>query len=210
MVAPPDNEELRRIFATPMGRLAGRVVRNRRPVIGAWGLVIVLAAMLAPRASDVLVGLEDEAAGSESARVAHLLGNEFPESEAATLMLLVRNPDVTVLHLRFLAVLVLVAEEVRAVPGVARVVTLNETGDPSLIGRSNHTTLAFVTLSTQSDDASIGVYLDIKERLGDLALPAGYEVVVTGGVAALHDIESASEADLYRSEAVAFPLAVVI
>ncbi len=196
--------------STLTGRLARTVVRHRRAVAVWWLAILLLGLYFGPQASDVLVGLEDEAAGSESARAGEMIAREFPESRRQTLTLLLTSGSDEVAHPTFLATLQRVTEQVRNVIGVLRVHSFLDSGSADLVGKSNRTTVVFVVLSATGSDEATEVYDRMLKALDRVALPPGYGMELTGGVVALRDVVETSERDLQRSERTAIPLTVVI
>lgn len=193
---------------TPVLERAGRAVgRWRWPVIGLWVLVLAGAVLLAGRAGDVMTG-EQDLPGSESARGAALIEQNFggDGGDSSEIRLVFRDPARSVDDPAFReAAEADIARAAAVVPGT-ETVSYWSTGDPDLVGEDGHMTYA--TLRVPLDDTAAGERVpEIREAV---AVPGGPEVLVGGDAALGHDLDPIVEEDLAFAEMIVLPVALFV
>ncbi len=181
-------------------RLGAFVYRHRRGVILAWGLLLLVALPVAPRAGGALRAGGFTLDSLESAKARALLVAELHLPPSAL---------VVVFHAGALAAgsppfEAAVTSAMAAVPTSAHVVSvLSHRNAPRQVSADGHTAYDIVFLDLAPDDSPLALPT-VQAALG----PApGVEVALAGGPAFYGDVQTVSESDLRRSEAISLPLA---
>jgi RND superfamily putative drug exporter len=186
-----------------MFSLLGRMAyRWRWAILIIWSAVLLLALPLLPRAGEALKGGGFSPPTTEHARALEVLHRKLQFSES-TLLVIYQSDHLPVTDLTVQAAITRSLARVRTLPGVIGV--LLPSLDRNLISDDGDTAYAIV---------SLGLRLTEAERL----LPAfenalqpqdGLRMEITGAPAFIRDIETVSQHDLRRAEAIVFPIALV-
>ncbi|HEX7471690.1 MAG TPA: MMPL family transporter, partial [Candidatus Limnocylindrales bacterium] len=181
-------------------RLGSVVYRHRRAVIATWGLVLLLALPFAPRAGGALRAGGFTLDTLESARARTLLVAELHLPPSA-LVVVFHSDQLIAGGSSFEAA---VASAMARVPDSPHVVSvLSHRAAPRLVSADGHTAYDIVFLDLAPDDSPLSLPT-VEAALG----PApGVAVALAGGPAFYGDVQTVSEADLRRSEAISLPLA---
>jgi RND superfamily putative drug exporter len=187
---------------SPFDRLGRFVARRARLVIGAWGLLIVLALPLAPRAPGALSAGGFINDNLESAHAKAVLEAELGAPPSA-LVVVFSSPD---LEAGTPAFELGAAAAMRDIPGathVARVVS--HLLQPRQVSADRHTAYDIVLLDLPPDDSPKALPV-LRAALRDAP---GLTVELAGGPAFYGDVQTVSEHDLQRSEIISLPLAAL-
>ena len=187
---------------SPFDRLGRFVVRRARLVVGAWGVLILLALPFAPQVPGALSAggfiLDD----LESARAKAILESELGAPPSA-LVVVFSSPTLTAGTPAFELAAAEAMRDIPDAPHVSRVVS--HLLQPRQISADGHTAYDIVLLDLSPDDSPDALPV-LRERLRE---PAGLEVELAGGPAFYGDVQTVSERDLQRSELISLPLAAL-
>jgi RND superfamily putative drug exporter len=187
---------------TPFDRLGRFVVRRARLVVGAWGLLLLIALPLAPQAPGALSAggfiLDD----LESARAKALLEAEL-DSPPSALVVVFSSPTLEAGTPAFESAVLEVMRDVPGAPHVAGVVS--HLLQPRQISADRHTAYDIVLLDLPPDDSPDALPI-LRERLREVP---GLTAELAGGPAFYGDVQAVSERDLQRSELISLPLAAI-
>ena len=187
---------------TPFDRLGGFIVRRARLVVGAWGLLILLALPLAPQVPGVLSAggfIRDDL---ESARAKAILESELGAPPSA-LVVVFSSPTLVAGTPAFELAALEAMRDIPDAPHVAGVVS--HLVQPRQISADGHTAYDIVLLDLPPDDSPEALPV-LRERLREAP---GLTVELAGGPAFYGDIQEVSESDLRRSELISLPLAAL-
>ncbi len=187
---------------TPFDRVADLVVRHRWRVLGAWIVVLLIAAPLATRVAGELRAGGFTLDDLESSRALTLAQDELGASPSAV---------VVVIHSDTLVA------GTPAFEAAARSVIQDVAQAPHVTGIASHV-LAQRQVSNDGHTVYDIVFLDLDPDESPEALPGieaalgdgpGLEVALAGGPAFYGDVQAVSEEDLRRSEIISLPLAAL-
>ena len=181
---------------------SGRLIYRRRfAVLAAWAIVVLVALPFAPRAPSQLKpgGFTTPELPSVAAR--SVLRDRL-EISTITIEMLFEHPQLNAFDPEFVSAVDRAVAGLRQMPEVLTVRT--HTTDPGRVSASGNLAHVTVGLDLPLEDA-----VDfIDEALAGVD-PSPLTLRTTGGPALYRDISLASENDLRRGEAVAFPLATL-
>lgn len=195
-----------------LDRLSRAVTKRPAIPLAIWVVILVGAIVVGPELDRHLVGISDDTPGSESSRERMLVASGFDGRFNQTAIIVFKNPGLPANDSRYSdlvnATLVAVANR-SEIKGAFS--AFAPAPNPNLISEDGHITyivLGFVT----SDGDEAGRYIPaLSKAVGNVtANHTGFEVYVTGGPAALSDIQRISEEDAVRAESLALPLAIVV
>ena len=189
-------------------RLGVLMARWRWLVIAAWALAFLVAVGFAPRVlSELSAGFGR--ADTEAQRASTLLSEKLALREAV-ITLVFSHPRLQAQDTEYreaveqtLAPLLQVPPEF---PWVERVITLYNSGNREQASEDGLTSYALVVMSVDIDKA-MDLYPELRSRL---QTPEGFQMWATGGIPIYSDLNIAATEDLRRSEALSFPLVVVV
>ena len=189
-----------------MASLATFVVRYRWWVIGAWIVVFVASATLAPRIGGALKQGFGEV-DTESRLAVRQMVDALDVSESGV-TLVFSSDRLEVSDPAYVAAMEDAIAPLREIPEVTRIVTFysvpGEEIGATMVASDERTTYAFVELDAPIDE-STALVEPIRDALADTEL----DVWVAGGVALFADITAYSEADLRRAELITVPLLAI-
>jgi RND superfamily putative drug exporter len=185
----------------------GRAVADRpTPVLVAFALVFLVAAIYGAGAARHLPAGGFEVMGSESERAVKEAERRFGIG-AADVLALYRDPAADVRDSQFGAVILDLLEAVLEEEAVVGATTYYDTAQESLVSRDGHETL--VILSLAGDDAEkLRTLPRIEPLLRQVEPPI--EVAIGGHVAASRLAQDIAQADVTSAEMVAVPIALVL
>ena len=190
------------------GRIATFSFRRKWYVLAAWLLLIVAAGAASSGLSRALTTDQKDLTGSDSARARQLVEDRFGEPPS-TELLIVRSESQTVDDAAYQAVVTGLAEQLRATPGVARVVTAADSGDPHAVSADRQATITYVTLAGDRETAEKNVE-GVLDVVNGFARPDGYTVEVTGNASVNHTFNTMSEEDIQAAESFGVPIALIV
>ncbi len=186
----------------PFDRLGRFVARRAWWVIAVWAVLLLVAIPFAPQLPGKLSAggfiLDD----LESARAKTLLERELDVPPSA-LVIVFSSPTLTAGDPAFEVAAAEATRDVATAPHVVRVVS--HTLAPSQVSVDRHTAYDIVFLDLAPDDSPDALPI-LRERLHDAP---GIDVALAGGPAFYGDVQTVSESDLRRSEAISLPLAAI-
>ncbi len=190
----------------PFARLGASMVRWRWVVLGVWlAVLIVVGALLAPKAPKALKGGGFSDPDSESAKAAAILDTQFNASTFTSAVAVFTSATATVDDAGFKEQVTRAEDALSRVDGVHNVQTFYSTGNPLLVSDDRHTTFALVPLEGDEGDIQERVP-DLRASLKDVAI----EHYVTGTPAVNDDLQASSEEDLQRSEKFTIPIVMLL
>jgi putative drug exporter of the RND superfamily len=181
--------------------LGHAVYRWRWGVVLIWALLLAVCLPLAPRAGSALKVGGFSNPDIESARTRDVLEQAL-DFHASVLLVIFHHPEWTAEDPRFLAEVDRALADVRAMPGISRIV--DHLVNPRQIGQDHHTAYELVVLDLTPEQFQ-RILPEVQARLRPTAL----EMTVAGPPAFYRDIEQISERDLRRAEIISFPFALV-
>ena len=187
---------------SPFDRLGRFVARRARLVIGAWGLLIVLALPLAPQAPGVLSAGGFINDNLESAHAKAVLEAELGAPPSA-LVVVFSSPTLEAGTPAFELGAAAAMRDISDATHVARVVS--HLLQPRQVSADRHTAYDIVLLDLPPDDSPKALPV-LRAALRDAP---GLTVELAGGPAFYGDVQTVSEHDLQRSEIISLPLAAL-
>jgi RND superfamily putative drug exporter len=177
-------------------------VRRARWVVAAWLVLLLFAIPFAPQLPGQLRAggfiLDD----LESARAKAVLGQEL-EAPPSALVVVFSSPTLEAGSPAFEIATAEVMRDIQNAPHVARIVS--HALAPSQVSADRHTAYDVVFLDLPPDDSPEALPI-LNERLREAP---GIDVQLAGGPAFYGDVQTVSESDLRRSEAISLPLAAI-
>ncbi len=181
-------------------RLGRYAARRRWWFVGAWVVLLVAAIPLATQASGALRSGGFIRQDLESARAKQLLHDRLGIPEAAVAVVFY-SPTLRAGEPQFEAA---AAKAMSAIPSAHYVINVvSHTLATDQVSVDRHTAYDIVYLDLPADDSPLALP-GIRDVLGH---PADLEVGLAGGPAFYGDVQTVSESDLRRSEAISLPLA---
>ncbi|MDN5696734.1 MAG: MMPL family transporter [Rubrobacter sp.] len=193
-----------RIFEA-LGRLT---YRYRWIVIAVWAVIVVGGAFFAPNLSERLKGGGFEGANSESEQVQDIMVEEFGSSQAALTIVFEGDGSPEASSEEFQSQIDEALSGVREIEEASSVATYSGSGDERFISEGGEDSYAVVGFDTSEDETQ--ELVDRVRREVRESTPGDIQPYVTGAPAVYLDIQEASNEDIRRAEAYAFPLALVI
>jgi putative drug exporter of the RND superfamily len=181
-------------------RLGRFVVRHRRAVIVAWGIILLAALPLAPRAPSVLSAGGFSLDDLPSARARHSLEQELGVAPSA-LVVVMHSDTLQAGSPEFEALAASATSDITGAPHVRSIVS--HLSARNQVSASGHTVFDVILLDLSPDDSPEAL-TGLHARLHT---PPGVEVGLAGGPAFYGDVQDVSESDLRRSELISLPLA---
>ncbi|MHB0914724.1 MAG: MMPL family transporter [Thermoleophilia bacterium] len=188
---------------TSLGRA---VFRYRWQVVIAWVALLAASVFFAPRLAGVTIGGGFDTPGSESARAADLLQEEFGLGYRRAVQIIYHDPDAVVADPVFAEQVRASVERIESIPGVEGVTTYYSSGIESLASPDRTATYAIVSFSGHEDEIKRLVPAILEQAQRDITL----EVHVLGGPAFDYDLEETSKKDLWQAEKYALPAIIII
>ena len=183
--------------------LGSLMVRWKWLVIALWTVAFLLAGVLAPQVFSTLKSGFGRA-DTESQRAQTILVETLGASEAI-LTLVFSHDTLLVTSPEFKAAVEGTIAEVAQDPAVSQIVTIYNSGQPTMASDDGHTTYVLLALDATIDQG-MDLYPDIREQM---VAPDGFQFWVTGGIPIFSNLNTAAEEDLQRSEAVSLPVVLV-
>jgi RND superfamily putative drug exporter len=192
------------------GGLSAAVTRRPGLAVLVWVVLIAASAVVGPQLDQHLVGISDDAPGSDSSAVRQEIEEEFAGRFNQTLLVVFKHPSLTVSDAAFSdlvnATLALILNRSEISGGFS---ALQPSPNPQLVSADGHITYIVAGFVTSDQDVAGRQIPELSAAIR--AVPnEGFEVYPTGQAAALADIQRISEADAQRAETYAIPLAIVV
>ena len=188
-----------------MTKLARFLGRRRRWVVGAWLLIVVLAAPFAMKQTDHLTGGGFDVPGSQSEAVSQSLQNDFG-SQADGISVLLKAEDGSSAADRAAAV-----DRVRREVAKVEEVTLAPADAARARAELRRTGTALLPLrSDQSSDELIDSASDLREDLDPGTAESGVTPYLIGQPTIWAGMQEISKEDLSKAESSGFPIVAII
>jgi len=190
--------------------VVGAVTRRPKLAVAVWFVVLIGAVLIAPELDKHLVGISDDAPGSDSSRVRQIIANEFPGRFNQTVLVVFRHPTLKATDPGYSDVVnrtydaLVNRSEIKGAISAFRPVP-----NPSLISENGTITYIVAGFETNNQDEA-GRQLPAIEDTIARSASAPFEVYATGAPAALSDIQRISNSDAERAESYAIPMAVIV
>jgi putative drug exporter of the RND superfamily len=185
-------------------RLGPLAYRYRWPILSFWAVVLVTAALFAPKLGSQLKGGGFDGSGGDSEQVQDLMIEEFGLSRA-NLVIVFESDNVSARSEEYQRAEDEAIEPLRHIEEIHSVSTYAETKDQRFMSEDGNKTYALVGFNvTVAETQSLVDEVRRKVRSDELT------TYVTGPSAVYLDITNASAEDIRRAEKYAFPLALVI
>jgi RND superfamily putative drug exporter len=182
-----------------LGRFA---YRRRWWVIAAWAVLFLVAAPLLPTIEEPLKVGGFSSPATEAARARSLLEDELGLAPSS-MVVIYRSERLAATDEAFLRQVEDSLADVRELPNVTGVLLPGE--DPHLISADGDIAYAVVGLDEEAEEAQ----RDVPAFEAAVRPQPDLEMILAGGPAFYADIETVSQRDLRRAEAIAFPFALV-
>ncbi len=191
-------------------RISRAVTRRPLVPVAVWVLILAAAIVVGPELDRHLVGISDDTPGSESSREHMLVASQFDGRFNQTALIVFKHPTLVVTESAYSEVVNATLAAVAGRPEIKGAFSAFEpAANPSLISDNGHITYIVLGFFTNDGDEAGRLIPDLSRAVLNVT-HAGFEVYVTGGPAALSDIQRISEEDAQRAESFALPLAIVV
>jgi putative drug exporter of the RND superfamily len=189
----------------PIGRLGRYTATHFRVVVGAWVVLAVALAFLAPRVETALSGAGWEATGSQSVKARDLIERNFGGLGSYGLMTVVHSPSRTAGDPAFQRVVANVERTLRADRAVSTVVA----PAPGVsISRDGHTAIVQAG-AARGSNAMVAAADRLEGRLAALS-SADVRVNLTGAAGLWADFNAANRSAMLKSEVLSWPVTLGI
>ena len=189
------------------GRLAHLMYRRRRAVLGAWLVILIVAAALAAQVGSVLGPADPVAPGSDSAKAAALLDTSFHQNDQKVTLVVIHAPRAGIHDATFRAAVAATAARIRADAGM-RIAYLDNplvSGNRQLISTDGHSVA--LLLSSNLKEVKIE---DQIVHLRQMVRTPGLDTYVTGSPAINYDQQKSGKDDAAKGDAETLPILIVI
>lgn len=178
------------------------------PLLAIWAVLIVGAAIFAPKLSQVVQQEVPVVQGADSLAAADLVRAEFSGQTEQSILLVFSSDTVPVTDPAYRDKVAAVVERARQVDGVSGVTSYYDNEAASLLGRDGKSALAVISV-TEEKDAIIDTLLpDLRKTLADLR-EGPVKFYLTGEAVIASDVRGSSADALKRSERLAIPLVLI-
>jgi len=195
-------------------RILGRwIASHHRVVLALWAVVLVAAAVAARQAPARLEAGSRPLEGTASARVAEILGRDFQNPFAQSLVVAFRSSTASYRDPEFGPAVAALADHLARLPGVVRVIVPDDSFGHRFRGADGRTFAILVGLGGTSLAEAEPLVEPVRAAVqaswsGPSA--AGWEWHVTGQAAMIHDVNLFNAADSTRAELRALPLTLLV
>ena len=185
-------------------RLGPFTYRHRWPILAFWAVVLVTAALFAPKLGGQLKGGGFEGSGKDSELAKDLMDEEFGLPRA-TLIIVFESDNLSARSEEYQRAEDEALEPLREMEEIRTVATYADTRDKRFLSEDGYKTYALVGF-----DVSEGKTQSLVDEVRRKVRSDELTTYVTGPPAVYLDITNASAEDIRRAEKYAFPLALVI
>ncbi len=185
-------------------RLGRFTYRRRWPILLFWAVVLVTAALFAPKLGGQLKGAGFEGSGRDSELAKDLMVEEFGLPRAS-LAVVFESDNLSARSEEYQKAEDEALKPLRNIEEIRSVTTYADTGDRRFLSGDGSKTYALVGF-----DASVGETQSLVDEVRQKVRSDKLTTYVTGPSAVYLDITNASNEDIRRAEKYAFPLALVI
>ncbi|MGE5674424.1 MAG: MMPL family transporter, partial [Mycobacterium leprae] len=192
--------------------MAGKSPKRRSPLtwlllIG-WAVLLIIAAVNAPRLSSVVTKGSPSIPGSESDQVQALKRAEFTGGSAKTLALVFTSETLNVSDPAYQSAAEAIFTRVSAIPGVTKLKSTWNGGGKDLIGRDGRSTFAVVTVDAKDSDMQGRIVPALQDAAK--GAPADLKVYVTGESAVNYDLMEGIMVDVGKAEKFVVPIILIV
>ena len=187
---------------------AALATRHSWKVVGAWLLVLVVAAPFALRLESALTKFGWDVEGSESKEARTMIERKLPQTFPQNLIVVFHSDETDINNSRFAQVVNSTLARIEGEDVVIGFTSFFTTGNPSLVSEDGHTTYAVVGLNVSASEAPEAA----PSLMGQLRqdTPAGFQIDVTGAPAMWADFNDVNRKAMFKGEAMAFPVVMLV
>src|SRR5215210_4704670 len=185
-------------------RLGWFTYRHRWPILFLWAVVLVTAALFAPKLGGQLKGGGFEGSGKDSELAKDLMVEEFGLSRAS-LAIVFESDDLSATSEVYRRAEDEALEPLRNMEEIGSVTSYADTKDQRFLSEDGNKTYALVGFNVSADETQ-SLVDEVRQKVRSDELTT----YVTGPSAVYLDITNASNEDIRRAEKYAFPLVLVI
>jgi len=185
------------------------VARHRWWVLSVWAVVLVVAAVSYPHLLRSLSASDYSVTGSDSARVAQLIGSDFTAAGNEQDVIVFDSKTLTIKDSGYTKVVSQVLAAVRDEPGVVALLGPTDPGAQGQVSQDGHAALASVGLSG-SDRERATRASHLQDVIASAAGSGSVQAYLTGYSPASNDLTAVETADTDRAESIGLPIALVV
>jgi uncharacterized membrane protein YdfJ with MMPL/SSD domain len=183
------------------------VFNHRKLVLGISGFSLVLAIVSMITIAPGLTSGGFVSDDAESSRVDQQLVDEFGRGNQSVIYIFDAEVPIDTPAVR--AAIEAAVAPLAADPIVQRVLTPWSGGSPGFISTDGESAYTVALLDATAEEAEEALP-HLRQVVEEAAAPAGLEVTITGNAAIFHEIQTEVEEGIFRAEAVAIPLTILI
>lgn len=178
------------------------------PLLSVWVVVIVLAAIFAPKLTQVVQQEVPVVQGADSLAAYDLVRAEFNGQSDQTILLVFASDTLQVTDAAYKERVEQVLDRVRRVEGVTSIASYYDQKASSLLGRDGRSALAAVSVTSSKQDIIDRLLPALRASLADLR-DGPVRFYLTGEAVIASDVRTSSGDALRRSERLAIPLVLI-
>lgn len=185
------------------------IARHRWWVLGAWLLILVLAAISYPHLNKNLAAPDYSVTGSDSAEVVKLIDSDFTAAGAEQDIIVFNSGTLLVTDPQYQSAVNSALAAVTGQPGVVAVVSPYDPIAQGQISADQHA--AFATLGLNGNDRERATRSEDLEKKVEAAVSStGVEAYLTGYSQSANDLTEVENADVERAESIGIPIALIV
>ncbi len=185
-------------------------VRHRKKVIGLWAVLLIVAAVFAPRLQEVFEREFVTGNTGDSQVAADIIATEFTERSPFQEQLVFSSETWTVDDPEFREAAQSVIDSIVATGVVTNVSSYYSTGEELLVSPDRQTTYATVDLRSRNHSDGMTIAGELLDTISEIETPPGFSASLTGLEVVHADITDGSRESLARAEAFGLPVALIV
>ncbi|MCO5327285.1 MAG: MMPL family transporter [Solirubrobacterales bacterium] len=189
----------------PIGRAGVWMADHRRVVFTTWGILLLVAAIFAPRVEHALSGAGWEATGSESVAVRDAVDSDFGGQSSYAIQVVVHSDSATYGDPAFDQTVKQVASTLKSDDAVSTVALPQE---GATISADGHTAVVQAG-AAKNPNEMVAAADDLRPQL-EQAAGDGVDVALTGASGMWSDFNTANREAMLKSEVISWPVTLAI
>ncbi len=189
----------------PIGRAGLWMADHRRAVFSGWAILLLVAAIFAPRVEHALSGAGWEASGSESVAARDAIDADFGGQSSYAIQVVVHSATATTGSRDFDATVQRAEAILADDPAISDVVSPSSSGMVS----ADRRTAVIAAGAARDPNEMVAAATDLRPALAAAAAP-GVEVALTGAAGMWSDFNAANKEAMLKSELISWPVTLVI
>ncbi|MCB8971727.1 MAG: MMPL family transporter [Thermoleophilales bacterium] len=189
----------------PIGRAGVWMADHRRVVFTTWGILLLVAAIFAPRVEHALSGAGWEATGSESVAVRDAVDSDFGGQSSYAIQVVVHSDSATYGDPAFDQTVEQVASTLKSDDAVSTVALPQE---GATISADGHTAVVQAG-AAKNPNEMVAAADDLRPQL-EQAAGDGVDVALTGASGMWSDFNTANREAMLKSEVISWPVTLAI